>query len=979
MRNLKRALSLVMAMALIVGMMVVSASAVSKDFTDAGEIDHTEAVDVLVTLNVISGKEDGSYFDPAGTLTRAEMAKIVAYVMNGGVEPNIGTKVIPTYSDIDNTWAEKYIEYCTSMGIIAGDGQGKFNPLGTLTASQTAKMFLTAMGYNASVFGLVGANWESNTNRYANEAGLYESLGDVAVNEPISRDDAAQMAYNAIRATMMKRTWALDTTTGQLTETYQPWYDDDTGVSVPHTLLGEKFGVVEVEGVVTANEFATIGADGASMVDGRTRLSNISNSTRHSYDNSGAKIFLVSTGEEYLGRTVTMYVKVDTNATSDSTKAVVIGEPIISDKNTVVSTTAGYGTGKDLDDFAASNSLVYSIGSDTAIFSYNYGAANGVGQSYTGAGRGITTTLVDNDSDGQYDYAFVVDPSFGEVTSKTTTGDGNIRISGLPKTDYVARDIVGFDDVARGDYVNYIEVGGVLYVSKADYVVGEMTQYDKSKHSYFLVDGTQYGTSQITTKSIGIIEPLTDTDTASADGYLNKESVFYLDTLGNVVAVGKAEASSQYAFVSAVDTSTIDGSTLETANRAKATLSATGDTLVKTVYGIDGVNGTLDGTVTGAEVGAPATVNTLYTYTVNGDDEFVFTYIDDTDDIEINNVAVKMTKGETTIMVGGTKYFADDETAFIYIAPDGTYNAASDSIGTGTSALGTTGHPAIDSVSAYTGYQNAYSFDGTTDCLLVLGTGDEANIVKAIVIVAESAGLADDLVYLYDYVGTNNYGEVYNVIMNGEVVENVTITSGAAGAASEGTVAKYSATEHGYSIVALTSNVTSGNITVKGANSIVVKGNEYTLTADTVIANIDGDDTTVTDVTLVKGDYVTVVYEPDDSIKAVYVTVPYAANNAAIHEVNITTKVTGATELATVATGAAGGWNVTLATGATAADLVAALDVSYDADSVAVYSGFDGEDVTGSAFSGALSTGTYYVAVVSQDTTNTAVYQFTVA
>ena len=187
MRNLKRALSLVMAMALIVGMMVVSASAAStKDFTDKDEIQHTEAVNTMVALNVISGKEDGSYFDPEGTLTRAEMAKIVAYVMNGGVEPNIGTKLVPTYSDIDNHWAEAYIEYCTSMDIIAGDGAGKFNPNGTLTASQAAKMFLTAMGYNAEVFGLLGNDWETNTNRYANEAGLYDELGGVAVSQPPS-------------------------------------------------------------------------------------------------------------------------------------------------------------------------------------------------------------------------------------------------------------------------------------------------------------------------------------------------------------------------------------------------------------------------------------------------------------------------------------------------------------------------------------------------------------------------------------------------------------------------------------------------------------------------------------------------------------------------------------------------------------------------------------------------------------------------
>ena len=48
--------------------------------------------------------------------------------MNGGVEPVLGTKPTPTYKDIDGHWAEGYIEYCTSMGIIAGVGSGYFDP-----------------------------------------------------------------------------------------------------------------------------------------------------------------------------------------------------------------------------------------------------------------------------------------------------------------------------------------------------------------------------------------------------------------------------------------------------------------------------------------------------------------------------------------------------------------------------------------------------------------------------------------------------------------------------------------------------------------------------------------------------------------------------------------------------------------------------------------------------------------------------------
>ncbi len=93
MRNLKRALSLVMAAAMLIGMMVVSASAADnyEDFTDKDEIQNTEAVATMVSLGVINGKEDGSYFDPTGIVTRAEMAKLIAVSLNGGKDPVLGS------------------------------------------------------------------------------------------------------------------------------------------------------------------------------------------------------------------------------------------------------------------------------------------------------------------------------------------------------------------------------------------------------------------------------------------------------------------------------------------------------------------------------------------------------------------------------------------------------------------------------------------------------------------------------------------------------------------------------------------------------------------------------------------------------------------------------------------------------------------------------------------------------------------------
>ena len=71
MRNLKRTLSLALASVMLVGMMSVGASAVNaSDFTDADEIVNKDAVSTMTALGIINGKEDGSYFDPTGNVTR---------------------------------------------------------------------------------------------------------------------------------------------------------------------------------------------------------------------------------------------------------------------------------------------------------------------------------------------------------------------------------------------------------------------------------------------------------------------------------------------------------------------------------------------------------------------------------------------------------------------------------------------------------------------------------------------------------------------------------------------------------------------------------------------------------------------------------------------------------------------------------------------------------------------------------------------
>ena len=86
MRNLKRALSLALAAIMLVGMMVVSASAASyNNLTDKDEIVNKDAVSMLVSLGIIEGKPDGSYA-PTENVDRAQMAKMLSVIMNKGVD-----------------------------------------------------------------------------------------------------------------------------------------------------------------------------------------------------------------------------------------------------------------------------------------------------------------------------------------------------------------------------------------------------------------------------------------------------------------------------------------------------------------------------------------------------------------------------------------------------------------------------------------------------------------------------------------------------------------------------------------------------------------------------------------------------------------------------------------------------------------------------------------------------------------------------
>lgn len=88
-----------------------------------------------------------------------------------------------------------------------------------MSATEAAKMLLGVLGYNAEKSGLVGNDWAINTNVLANQNGLYKNLSNLNANTLLTRDNAAQMIYNALDANMVELNAAGNYTTSQYSYT----------------------------------------------------------------------------------------------------------------------------------------------------------------------------------------------------------------------------------------------------------------------------------------------------------------------------------------------------------------------------------------------------------------------------------------------------------------------------------------------------------------------------------------------------------------------------------------------------------------------------------------------------------------------------------------------------------------------------------------------------------------------------------------
>ena len=567
MRNLKRALSLVLAAAMLIGMMVVGASAVSyNDFSDRGEIVNKDAVSMLTTLEIIEGKPDGSYA-PGENVDRAQMAKMISVMLSNNQNcDDLYMNVNSGLTDISANWAKGYINYCYTLGVIAGRGNGTFDPSANVTAVEAAKMLLTALGYEAEIEGLVGDDWALNTAALAHELGIFRNF-DKDVSAPLNRDDAALLIYNAMDVEMIE----------QYQNGYALSYADH------RTILSYVFGVIRVEGVVVANEWAQLQQtdSDAALREGRTTLANVvwyDSTTSNTRVEEGVKetepvTFNVTTPVEYMGKAVTMYVEKTTILANSK----VLGVATNDEANVLNFTAEGQDTVKDYlkgtgvsvnEDTQYYVNYGYFKNEDAAIDWINeYHHTEDQGNDFSL--NGIEVQVIDNDKDGVAEYVLYLQETLSEVSRYnernetvsfyTPNRESNNQLNGKTSTatvdlsDVVKAEKVSLEGVttsdnltlASEDLILYVQYGGRTYISLPEIVTGKMTRLDRDKDDelYITVNDSTYYQSYILDAA-----SLVDVDVnrfiiadAREDVGFDTTYDFILDSNGYVVAVRPAE------------------------------------------------------------------------------------------------------------------------------------------------------------------------------------------------------------------------------------------------------------------------------------------------------------------------------------------------------------------------------------------------------------------------------------------------------
>ena len=668
---MKKLLALVLALVMSMSLVTISNAA----FKDADKIDYKEAVDVMNAVGVFIGDEKGN-FNAKENLTREQAAKIIAYL-------ELGSKAADalaggaTFTDVASTrWSAGFVGYCAQAGVVNGVGNSKFDPAGQLTALQFGKMLLVELGYDAKAAGMVGADWAINTSKLMAKAKLMDKI-DGSVNQVLTREKAAQMTLNALKAPTVEYT-----TKGS--SIIVNGAEINLGASEPTYVTN----TVAKEQTISKQQLTNNG--GYTIELGEKLYKDLKkNSTTDAFERPATEWMLKA-------KSIGTYADV---ADLSYTATVEIGT-IYSD----------LGLSKGIDD---SKVTYYEDGRNLSS-SWTQDIVKG--SKVEKGGNGTLLEVYYND-DAESLTVIAINTYVGKITASykaSTTKDAYVTFTAKTGagSSYETDDSYSKDDIVLYTYSGKAGDAGVKSMALAEKVTGKMNGFTAEKN--VTVDGTTYKKSANGTS----ITPGMNTS-------VGKDVSVYLDQYGYAAFVD-ADDTLQYAVILAYE----KGSRLDSP-RAKL-LFTDGTTKKVDVKALKKDNSTASSSA-GSSLPGYASANSelnqydVVSYTVNSDEEYTLTLAADARDAVVGSA--KITKGIPSLAgtVASNYYNVGTASSGLLYANGKTTFLVIDESGTDTT------------YTSYTGIANVPNIEwkgGTYTAPITLLTED--NTIAKIVVVAKT-------------------------------------------------------------------------------------------------------------------------------------------------------------------------------------------------------------------------------------------------
>ena len=574
---MKKLLALVLALVMSMSLVTISNAA----FKDADKIDYKEAVDVMNAVGVFIGDEKGN-FNAKENLTREQAAKIIAYLELGSkaADALVGSG---TFADVAaSRWSAGFVGYCAQAGVVAGVGDGKFDPAGQLTALQFGKMLLVEIGYDAKAAGMTGTDWAINTSKLMATTGLMKGI-DGSVNQVLTREKAAQMTLNALKTPTVEYATKGSSVTVNGAEI-------NFGASVPTYVTN----TIAKEQTISKDKLTNSGEYTIELGEKLYKDLKLVKDTTDAFERP--------THEWYLKTT-----KIGTYAeTPDATYTAEADTGDI---------YKDLGLSKGIDDSKVS----YFVDGVDRSSTWTWDIVKGDKDNSVG-GNGVLLDVY-YDDDAETVRVVEIHTYVAEIAATykaTSTKDAYVTLN--PKSgsgaSYETDDSFAKDDIVLYTYSNKTGDVGVQSMVKAQAVTGTLKGYTVGKN--VTVDGTLYKQSKY---GDGI---------GNLNTTINKEVTVYLDEYGYAAYID-ADTDLQYAVV-------LDYASKYGLNNARVKLLLTDGTTVKVdvdkIYDYSGTSGAKKDITDLATLSTTARPKNLdkydiVSYTVNSDDEYTLTLAGD--------------------------------------------------------------------------------------------------------------------------------------------------------------------------------------------------------------------------------------------------------------------------------------------------------------------------------------------------------------